>query len=75
MRSTRGEKAEMTSVRKYLNVIHAFYTFQKFNPGYQFELKNDFVVHLLIVKEAWQHLYENMIREAVKKNTNMKTLI
>ena len=72
---TRGEQAEMTSVRKYLNVIHTFYAFQKFNPGCQFEPENDFVVHLLLVKEAWQPLYENITREAVKNNmTNMKTL-
>jgi hypothetical protein len=71
---TRGEKAEMTSVRKYLNVIHTFYTFQKFNPAYSFDPENDFVVHLLIIKEAWQPLYENMIREALKKNTKMKNL-
>jgi hypothetical protein len=64
--SLRGIQAEMTSVRKYLNVIHNFYAFLKFNPDYQFTPENDVVVHLLIVKEAWQPLYEKLIRDALK---------
>jgi hypothetical protein len=37
MVSIWGAQAEMASVRKYLNVIHNFYTFLQFNPGYQFD--------------------------------------
>jgi hypothetical protein len=67
MVSTRGLQAEMVSIRKYLNVIHNFYTFRQFNPGYKFDPENDIVVHLLIVKEVWQPLYERLVKEAMKK--------
>ena len=62
----RGIQAEMTSVRKYLNVIHNVYAFLTFNPEYRLTPEHDLVVHLLIVKEAWQPLYETLINEAVK---------
>lgn len=64
--SLRGIQAEMLSVRKYLNVLHNFYAFLAFNPDYQFTSKNDIVVHLLIVKEAWHPLYETLIHAAAK---------
>lgn len=66
-----GIQAGMISVRKYLNVIHNFYAFCTFNPNYlnpddQFTPQNDVVIHLLIVKEAWQPVYETLISAAVK---------
>lgn len=69
MVSIWGAQAEMASVRKYLNVIHNFYTFLQFNPIYQFDPHHDLVVFLLIVKEAWQPLYEELVQEAVKART------
>jgi hypothetical protein len=63
---TRGLQTEMLSVRKYLSIISNFYTFQKFNPEYTFNPEGDFVVHLLILKEAWQPLYEKIIKETIK---------
>jgi hypothetical protein len=66
---TRGLQAKMVSVRSYLNIVHNFYTFQKFNPGYEFQPENDLVVHLLVVKEAWQPFYEDLMKEAAKNRT------
>ena len=72
---TRGIQAEISSVRTYLNIVHNFYTFLIFNSsnmsnpderGYIFNPESDIIVHLLIVKEAWQSLYEGLVREALK---------
>ena len=71
----QGLEVEITSVRHYLNIINNFYMFQKFNPKYTFTPENDFIVYLLLVKEAWQPLYENLIREALRERSNMETLI
>ena len=60
-----GRRAEMASVRKYLNVVHNFFSFLTFNPGYEFDLQHDFVLYLLIVKEAWQPLYEKILLESL----------
>ncbi len=73
---TRGLQTEMSSVRKYLSVINNFYAFQKYNPTYEFNTENDFIVHLLIVKEAWQPLYEIIVKEALKNRLeNMDGLV
>lgn len=69
--SDLGLEAQISSVRKYLNIIHSFYAFRKFNPdNYTFDpdAALDVVVCLLIVKEAWQPLYEEMIRVSLQKD-------
>ncbi len=66
MIATRGLQAEMTSIRKFLNVVNNLHVFRKFNPDYSFEPGHDFVVHLLLIKEAWEPLYRELIREALK---------
>jgi hypothetical protein len=127
-------QAEMSSVRKQLNVLNNFYVFQKFNPkrfkvtesslsslkidgisseiiaklkglkdeeektekefvevlqetldGEQFKncpaiLKHihpdNVVIYLLIVKEAWQPLYELIVKQALRERTkNLGVLI
>jgi hypothetical protein len=67
--SELGLEAEISSVRKYLNVAHNFYAFLKFNPNYVFdpEVSEDFVICLLIVKEAWQPLYEEMMQMSLQQ--------
>ena len=71
-----GLQAEMESVRKYLNVINNFYTFQKFNPKCKDDTEKKFVLHLLIVKEAWQPLYEQIVKKALRERTrNMRNLL
>ncbi|CAK8717795.1 KAP NTPase domain-containing protein [Candidatus Electrothrix aarhusensis] len=50
---TRGLQAHISSVRTYLNVVTTFYTFLRFNPDYEMKIENDFVLTLLIMKEAW----------------------
>jgi len=69
MIATRGLQAEMTSIRKFLNVVNNLYTFQKFNPHYHFDPEQDFVVHLLLLKEAWEPVYQELIQEALKNRT------
>ncbi len=65
-----GSRAEMVSVRKYLNVVHNFYAFLAFNPDYTFTPEpDDIIIHLLVIKEAWQPLYEELVKEAVKNRT------
>ncbi|MCP4404996.1 MAG: hypothetical protein GY801_47805 [bacterium] len=77
MITTRGRQADMSSVRKYLNVVNTLYAFQQFNPEtYAFQTDNDLIVHLLIVKEAWQPLYEELVQEAMKHRlTTMDELV
>jgi predicted KAP-like P-loop ATPase len=61
-----GLQAEIYSLRKYLNIIDNFNAFLKFNPNYEFILGKDFIVHLLVLKEAWQPIYEALIQSALK---------
>ncbi len=73
-----GLQAEIASVRKYVNVLHNFYAFRKFNPKYAFDpqVNEDFIVCLLIVKEAWQPVYEQMIRTArQREQPDMQTIV
>ena len=64
---TRGLQAEISSARTYLNIVHNFYTFQQFNADKpNFSADSDAAIHLLVVKEAWQSLYEELVREALK---------
>lgn len=67
MIQTRGLATNIFSVRKYLNVVHNFYAFLRFNPAYEFNLETDFIVNLLVLKETWQPLYENLIKEALRE--------
>lgn len=60
-----GKQTEMTSVRKYLNVIHNFFAFQRFHPECQEQEDLDFVIYLLIIKEVWQPIHERMVLEAL----------
>lgn len=60
-----GRRAEMTSVRKYLNVIHNFFAFLRFHPDYPFDLEHDFILYVQIIKEAWQPLYEKILLESL----------
>ena len=71
-----GLQAQIYSLRKYLNIIDNFNIFLKFNPGYTFRPDADFIVHLLLLKEAWQPLYEELIQGALKNRTaNMEKLV
>jgi nucleoside-triphosphatase THEP1 len=63
-----GLQAEIYSLRKYLNIIDNFNAFRKFNPDYDFTPEKDFIVHLLVLKEAWQPVYEELIRNALKNH-------
>lgn len=72
---TRGLQTQTYSIRKYLNIITNFYTFLKFNPEYEFNGEKDIIVNLLILKEAWQPLFENLIREALRERSDMKALV
>ena len=64
---TRGLQAEISSARTYLNIVHNFYTFKQFNAEKpNFSADSEAAIHLLVVKEAWQSLYEELVREALK---------
>ncbi|PIE35998.1 hypothetical protein CSA56_01655, partial [candidate division KSB3 bacterium] len=60
-----GRRAKISSVRKYLNVIHNFFAFLQFNPNYTFDMEHDFILYLQIIKEAWQPLYEKILLESL----------
>ncbi|RLC01285.1 MAG: hypothetical protein DRI57_31285 [Deltaproteobacteria bacterium] len=71
MVDARCLQTQIYSVRKHLNVITNFYVFLKFNPDYRFEPENfdprdDFIINLLILKEAWHPLYEKLIGESLR---------
>ena len=64
---TRGLQAEISSARTYLNIVHNFYAFRQFNAEKpNFSADREAAIHLLVVKEAWQSLYEELVREALK---------
>ncbi len=65
-----GMQADMKSVRKYLNVVNNFYTFKQFNPKYSFNTGDDLIVALLVLKEAWFTLYEELVQEAMKNRAH-----
>lgn len=66
MVSEAGLQAEIYSLRKYLNIIDNFNVFLEFSPDYDFNPEMDFIVHLLVLKEAWQPIYEELIQSALK---------
>lgn len=66
-----GLQAEIYSRRKYLNIIDNFNTFLEFNPDYKFNPERDFIVYLLVLKEAWQPIYEELIQNALKNRAQM----
>ena len=71
-----GMQADMKSVRKYLNVVNNFFTFLQFNPGYAFRQGDDLILSLLVLKEAWQPLYEELVQEAMKNRAHkLKELV
>lgn len=73
MISIRGVQSKIASVRKYLNVANSFYAFLQINPEYEekFNLTNDFVINLLIIKEVWQSFYEFLIDESLKERPHL----
>ena len=70
MIKARGLQAEIYSLRKYLNIIDNFNAFLKFNSGYEFISVKDFIVHLLVLKEAWHPIYEALIQSAIKNQSS-----
>ena len=71
----RALQTKIYSIRKYMNIITNFYIFLQFNPDYQFNHENDLIINLLMLKEAWQPLYEDLIREALRQRSTMGSLI
>jgi nucleoside-triphosphatase THEP1 len=71
----RSLQAGVNSVRKHLNIITNIYAFFKFNPGYDFNPKNDFVINLLVLKEVWEPLYEEIKQEALREKNDMKNIV
>jgi nucleoside-triphosphatase THEP1 len=63
--------AQIFSLRKYLNIINNFNLFLKFNPDYNNKIgkEHDFIVYLLLLKEAWQPVYEELIKSALMTPT------
>jgi hypothetical protein len=76
MVAAAGLQAQIYSLRKYLNIIDNFNVFLQFNPGYRFNPEADFIVYLLLLKEAWQPLYEELIQSALRiRDANMEKLV
>lgn len=68
---TGGLQAQIYSIRKYYNILTNYYIFLRFNPGYVQGEHDDFLISLLILKEAWQPLYEKLIRESFRTRSEM----
>lgn len=81
MVSARGLQMHLSSIRTYLNIVTNFCVFLKFNRKYSFTPEkfdpiDDFTVNLLMVKEAWQPIYEYLIQESLRKlSIDMEELI
>lgn len=61
-----GKEARIGSARKYLNIVNNIFVFSKFNPDYRFNPeKKDLIMFLLILKEAMQPLFEDLIQTAI----------
>lgn len=67
---SRGRNANITSIRKYTNILYNYFVFFEFNKNYQFEGESDLIIILLIFKESWQSLYEVMIEMALKRRSD-----
>lgn len=72
---TRGLQTQISSVRKYLNLVTNFHSFTRCYPYYIFQPHNDFIMNLLILREAWEPLYKRLIREAQNDHANMEQLV
>jgi hypothetical protein len=75
-----GLQVGLSSLRKYLNVMTNFCIFRKFNPDYEFnpdntEYINDLVINLLILKEAWQPLFEVLRQEAFRERSILTQIV
>lgn len=68
-------QSQIYSVRKYLNILNNFYIFLNFNPDYQFDPDRPLIIYLLVFKEAWQPLFEELVQEAFRERANMAELI
>ncbi len=58
----QGAQAQISNMSNYFNILNNFFTFQKFNPAYEFNIEADVAITLLIMKEAWQPLYETIMK-------------
>ena len=72
---TRCLQARVHSIRSYLNILVNFYGFMRFNPEYEFEPENPLVLNLLVLKEAWQPIYEDLIQESFRERCNLHLLV
>ena len=72
---TLGLQTRMASVRQYLNIVANLYAFLKCNPSYEFQADHDLIIRLLILKEAWQPLYETLLHQASRAKVTMAQLV
>lgn len=72
---TRGLQSHISSVRKFLNIANSFAEFLSSLPQYRWQQENDFILNLLVVKEAWPDLYDRLLKESVQHGLTMQELI
>ena len=72
---TRGLQSNITSVRQYLNIATNFGEFLNSLPQYRWQQENDFILNLLVIKEAWPDLYHRLQEESMTHGLSMQQLI
>jgi hypothetical protein len=72
---TRGLQSHISSVRKFLNIATSFAEFLNSLPQYRWQQENDFILNLLVVKEAWPDLYDRLLKESEQHGLTMQQLI
>lgn len=70
-----GLQTKIYSIRKYLNIIINYFVFLRFNPQYQYTGGKDFILTLMVLKEAWQPLFENIVKEALREKSDTGNIV
>ncbi len=72
---TRGLQSNISGVRKFLNIAANFGEFLGSLPQYRWQQENDFILNLLVIKEAWPDLYQRLLDESMTHGLTMCQLI
>ena len=72
---TRGLQSNIASVRQYVNIAANFGEFLSSLPQYRWQQENDFILNLLVIKEAWPDLYQRLLEESMLHGLTMQQLV
>ena len=70
-----GLKANIWGIREYLNIVHNLVLFKEFNPEFDFEKDGEFLIKLLVLKESWQSIYDDLIRDSFVSGYKLSVVV